>query len=93
MSKIILKVPLSSNADLPTFIRQCLTNGIQLISIWGPDATSTEDQIDWLIVEETSEAKYSIVTTSHEDESLEEVIAFTDSFKTSTNTPARIVEL
>jgi hypothetical protein len=52
---------------------------IDLFCAVGRDATKWEDALDWLSI---CEGDHVIVTTSHPDESVEEVIAFAEIFHT-----------
>jgi len=55
----------------------CVRDGVRLIAIVGDGSRKTEDLIDELIVGDGSdESRLSVATTSHPDETVEEVMAF-----------------
>jgi hypothetical protein len=69
---VVLKLPLSPNADLDTFVEDCVDSGVRLIAVWGEGASEIEDDIDWLIIGDGSQDRF-IVTTSHppDDDAIE----------------------
>jgi hypothetical protein len=75
-SKIVLSLPVSAPDVLPKFVEECLRDGVELICIAGIDSDQVEDQIDWLIVGDGSDDTRFIVTTSHGDEPLGDVVQF-----------------
>jgi hypothetical protein len=75
-SKVVLQVPLSAPEKLAPFVEQCVTDAVELICVAGPMADEIEDQIDWLVVGDGSDADRFIVTTAHLDEPLDRVISF-----------------
>lgn len=75
-SKVVLRLPLSAPDRLPAFVEQCVVDGVELICVAGPMADEIEDQIDWLVVGDGSDAGRFIVTTAHPEEPLDRVISF-----------------
>ncbi|PVM91770.1 hypothetical protein DDF62_07035 [Caulobacter radicis] len=74
--KVVLQAPLSAPDKLPAFVEQCVADRVELICVAGPMAEEIEDQIDWLVVGDGSDADRFIVTTAHPDEPLDRVISF-----------------
>jgi hypothetical protein len=68
--KIILLLPLSDGALLAPFVETCLRDGATWIATYGPGCVEVEDLIDWIIIEKPGRF---LVTTSHPNETLEEV--------------------
>ncbi|MDD5392777.1 MAG: hypothetical protein PHE17_07135 [Thiothrix sp.] len=64
-------------------LHELLQSKIELFCAVGADARSWEDALDWLLVTDYWDDSYSLITTAHPDESLEEVIEFAQSFHTS----------
>jgi hypothetical protein len=75
-SKLVLQLPLSAPDKLAQFVEQCVADSVELICVAGPMADGIEDQIDWLVVGDGSDADRFIVTTAHPDEPLDRVISF-----------------
>ena len=63
-------------------LHELLQSKIELFCAVGVDARSWEDALDWLFVMDYSDDTYSLLTTAHPDESLEDVIEFAQSFHT-----------
>ena len=63
-------------------LRDLLAARIELFCAVGVDVEKWEDAVDWTCIGEDGLDKYVIVTTSHKDESLAEVVAFADAFET-----------
>ena len=75
-AKIILHTPLADPAKLDSFVEACLANGVILIAILGTDADKVEDLIDELVVGDASDESRFVMTSSHRNESLDEVLNF-----------------
>lgn len=79
--KIVLQLPLSNPGLLDDFVEACIRDGVVLIAVVGEGSRKTEDIIDELIVADGSdESRFSVCTTSHPDETVEEVIEFASTF-------------
>ena len=75
-AKVILHSPLSDPAQLDSFVERCLADGVVLIAVVGIDADKVEELIDEIVVGDGSDESRFVVTTSHCNESLEEVLDF-----------------
>ncbi|WP_371169623.1 hypothetical protein [Aliiroseovarius sp. 2305UL8-7] len=93
MKKVILKLPLSIEADLSRFVETCIKTQVKLIAIWGAGAAAIEDEIDSYIVSDGMDPSRFIITTSHELEDFDEVVRFVASFRGVENETPSIVEL
>jgi hypothetical protein len=78
--KIILHTPLADPAKLDSFVEACLAGGVALIAVIGPDSDKVEDLIDEIVVGDGSDESRFVVTSSHRDETLEEVLEFVSLF-------------
>ena len=72
--KIILHSPISVEADLTSFVERCLAEGVSLLAIVGPGAAALEDRVDWIVVGDSSKPSRFLCTTSHPDETLDDVL-------------------
>ncbi len=75
-SKIVLQLPLSAPEVLALFVERCIAEEVELICVVGPEADEIEDEIDWLIVGDGSNANRFIVTTAHSNEPVDQVVQF-----------------
>lgn len=73
------------------FLRDLLHDRIELFSVLGVDAEEWEDALDWICIGEDGLGDYVIITTSHKDESLEQVMEFAEGFKTSVEHPVQVI--
>jgi hypothetical protein len=73
------------------FLRDLLAARIALFCAVGVDAEKWEDALDWTGIEEDGLGGHVIVTTSHKDESLAEVVAFAEVFETQVPHPVQVV--
>jgi hypothetical protein len=78
--KIVLRSPISNEADLIDFVELCLTEGVSLLAIVGPGAAKLEDQVDWIVVGDGSNPSRFLCTTSHPDEPLDDVLAMANAW-------------
>ena len=79
-AKIVLQLPISSLELLPSFVEACLRDGVALIAIVGEGCGDIEEMIDGLIVGDGLDRSRLIVTSSHEGETVEEVVQFAEIF-------------
>lgn len=91
--KLILHSPIANEAQLEPFVEQCLKDNVSLLAIYGPGAKGLEDAIDWILVGDGSSYDRFLCTTSHEDESFEEVLTFAKGWESESNDPVQVVRL
>lgn len=73
------------------FLRDLLAARIALFCAIGVDAEKREGALDWTCVGEDELGAHMIVTTSHKEESLAEVVAFAEAFETHVHHPVQVV--
>ena len=74
--RIVLHSPVVDHASLEPFVEQCLKDDVRLIAIWGEGAQALDEEVDWLVVGDGADESRYITTSSHPEESLEEVLEF-----------------
>jgi hypothetical protein len=74
--KYILHCPITDESSLDAFVEQCLAEKVSLLAIFGPDSRRIEDIVDEIIVGDGSNEDRFICTTSHPDETFEDVLGF-----------------
>lgn len=75
--KVILHAPPWDSPLLESFVARCITNGVRLICVLGPDCERVHDVIDEIIIGDgTGEGGYGMLTTWHTGESIEDVRKF-----------------
>lgn len=78
--RIVLHAPPWVSPALEEFVEACLRDGVVLVCVVGNDCARVEDAIDELVVGDGSDPTRFLTTTSHPDESLEEVKAFAEAW-------------
>lgn len=93
--KVVLKCPSGYKLALDKMVEDFLEDGVALVAVMGKDCEKIEDIIDELIVGDGSnpERLSRIVTTSHQDESLQDVVEYAESFWTDPEGKVQIIEL
>ncbi len=91
--RIILHAPPRDSPALPEFVEACIRDKVVLVCIVGEDCQKVEDVIDELIVGDGSDPDRFLVTTSHADESLDEVRAFAEDWRLDVDLGAGVQEV
>ena len=73
------------------FLRDLIAARIELFCVTGVDAKEWEDTLDWACIDDDGQGEHTIVTTSHEDEPLAEVIEFAEQFATSAKYSPQVI--
>lgn len=79
--KYILHSPVSDCSQLEQFIERCLKEKASLLAIIGPGCSELEDTIDEIVVGDGSDVTRFLCTTSHPDESFEDVFSFVQTWE------------
>ncbi|HZK81656.1 MAG TPA: hypothetical protein VFC46_11325 [Humisphaera sp.] len=79
--KIVLQLPITNHGLLEPFVETCLRDGVDLIVIVGNGASKIDDLIDEIVVGDGSDRTRFIVTSFHENETVEEVLEFAQNWK------------
>ena len=75
-SKVVLQTPLKVEGLLEQFVENCLRDHVELIAVVGDGCEAVHDLIDEIVVDDGSDESRFIMTTWHDDESLEETLEF-----------------
>jgi len=75
-SKIVLCAPLQNDEALKPFVEDCLRDKVELIAVVGDGCRSIELRIDQIIFGDGSDPARTIITTSHPDLAIEDVVKF-----------------
>lgn len=73
-TKIILHSPPSDEGLLEDFVERCLRDRVSLVAVIGQGCERIEDILDALVVGDGSDPDRFLCTTSHPDESLDDVL-------------------
>jgi hypothetical protein len=90
--KIVLYCPQGYDPRLDSLVEQFIHDGVTFVAVVGEDCDQIEEIIDELVVNLGS-SDCDILTSSHPNESVEEVLRFADSLTGTYNGKCRIVEL
>ena len=93
--RVILHAPPWDSPKLEAFVEQCIKDRVVLICVIGPACRRVEDVIDELIVGRGDDPSRFINTTSHPDESIEDVRCLADAWVLDVDTtlPVQVVAL
>ena len=91
--KVILVLPVSDEGLLQNFVKECLSENVDLIAIFGPEASRFDDEIDWLMIDLEVDPSRSPVTTAHSDETWDEVLEFVASWTTEPSSGVSLIYL
>jgi hypothetical protein len=72
--KVILHSPVSDERLLADLVEQCLRDNVSILAVVGPGCARLEDVIDDLVVGDGSDESRYLLTSSHPDEPLEDVM-------------------
>lgn len=75
--RVVLHARVFDVGPLDDFVERCLRDGVRLIAIVGPGCRHIEDLSDEIVVSDGCDPERFALTTSHRDESLEDVLEFT----------------
>ena len=79
--KIVLQLPVANHDLVEPFVEKCLRDGVDLIAIVGDGASKMDDLIDEIVVGDDSDKSRFVVTSFHENETIEEVLEFARNWK------------
>jgi hypothetical protein len=79
--KIVLQLPVTNPDLLEPFGETCLRDGDDLIAIVGDGARKMDDLIDEIVVGDGSDRSRFVLTSFHENETVEEVLRFALNWK------------
>jgi hypothetical protein len=91
--KLVLELPISNRALLKPFVERCLREHVVLVAIAGPGADEVEDMIDDILIDDGADESRFFVTSSHDDQSIEEVMAFADAWATDQPSAVELLRL
>jgi hypothetical protein len=93
--RVILYAPPWDSPNLGAFVEQCIQDKVVLVCVIGPDCRRVEDVIDELVVGLGDDPSRFINTTSHPNESVEEVRSFAEAWTLDVDTtlPVQVVTL
>jgi hypothetical protein len=75
-SKVVLETPVSDWTLLKPFVEACVRDGVVLVAVVGPNPDEIEDLIDDILIDADLDPDQHFVTSSHPDETLDEVLEF-----------------
>ncbi len=84
--RVVLHAPSWDSSKLSAFVEQCIQDRVILVCVVGPDCRRVEDVIDELVVGLGDDPSRFINTTSHPNESVEEVRSFAEAWTLDVDT-------
>jgi hypothetical protein len=89
--KIVLHCPNGCPANLEQLVAEFRAAGVIYVGVVGQDCARIEDIIDELCVG-LGDNPYDLLTTSHPEESLDEVVEFAGSLDLECSDPVQVVD-
>ena len=72
--KVLLHTPITDERLLDDFVEQCLGDRVEIVAVFGPSCARIEDLIDEIVVGDGSDDGRSLLTSSHPEQSIEDVM-------------------
>lgn len=91
--KLVLHCPNGMPAGMSAFAAQFVLDGVKFVASVGPACREIEDIVDDAAIAAGSPERNFILTSSHPDESLSDVIEFAEGLGGEYDGPVQIVEL
>ncbi len=91
--KIVLHCPSGYKLRLDAMVEQFLSDGVVFVGVVGQDCSQVEDIVDELVAGDGSIDGRTILTSSHEGESLEDAVQFAQSLTGDYAGEVQIVQL
>ena len=91
--KIVLHARVPYGRAHDALLHQLLVRKIALFCAVGVDCCAWEDAMDWTCIGPDGESRGFVVTTSHPDESLADVVAFAEAWHLDEPSSVEIIEV
>jgi hypothetical protein len=91
--KLILHAPPWDSPALEDFVEDCIRDHVVLVCVVGDDCQRVEDVIDELVVRNGTDPRRFLTTTSHPNETLDEVRLFAEAWTLDAEPGARVQEV
>ena len=91
--KIILHAPPWHSPRLEAFVEKCIQDEVVLVCVIGNDCARVEDVIDELVVGDGSDPGRFLNTTSHPNESIDEVRKFAEAWTVGVDPTSLVQEV
>jgi hypothetical protein len=91
LAKVVLHCPAGLRAGLGPLVQSFISEGVKFVAVAGTDAVQIEDIIDEICVGDGSQP-YTMLTSSHPGESLDDVVKFAESLGLEFAGPVQVVE-
>ncbi len=90
---VVLQCPAGYRMGLDALVEQFVADGVKFVAVVGEDCGQVEDIIDELVVGDGTDPSRFILTSSHPDETIEDVIDFARSLSSAADCEAQVVVL
>ena len=93
LPKVVLHCSAGYGPEVDGLVEQFRGSAVKLVCVVGVDCQRIEDIIDELVVGDGSDTSWDLLTTSHPNESVAEVVAFARSFTGDFAGDVQVVEV
>ena len=91
--KVVLQCPAGYRMGLDALVEQFVADGVKFVAVVGQDCGQVEDIIDELVVGDGTDLSRFILTSSHPDETIEDVVDFARCVSSAGDGEAQVVVL
>ena len=77
--KVVLHCPFGASLKLDALVEDFIRDGVRFVAVVGSECERIEELIDWSVIGPDGKRDYDLLTSSHPEESVEEVIEFAKS--------------
>ncbi len=91
--KVILISSTKYKAEYDDILNSLIKRKIELFCVVGVDCQNWEEALDWLFIEGNNDESKLVITTSHPDETIEEVKEFAAQWETEGNSEIQIIKI
>ena len=91
--KVILATDENYGSEHDEMLKELIERKIELFCVVGKDCEKWEEALDWMCIGENGEEIVFVTTTSHPNESLEEVKTFAKEWKTEGNNDIEVIKI
>jgi len=91
--KVVLHCPAGYRFGLDSMVERFLADGVEFVAVVGQDCETVEDIIDELVVGDGADPTRFILTSSHPEQSIADVVEFARNVSTAGDEEAQVVTL
>jgi hypothetical protein len=92
-TKVVLYTPRGMHGGVEAVAHQFVADGVKFVGCVGADCEVVEDIVDWVAIEHGSPERNFILTSSHPNESVRQVVEFAEGLSEEYGGEVQVVEI